>query len=469
MNGWRSLWRRRELLKAAWVGPAAAAGAARAQGAPRQEAEGAPAAPQPDGAADDAAAEAYLAGFAAPPLERVRIGFVGVGLQGGGHVRNFLRIDGVDVVAICDIDEPRAEEVASWVAEAGQAPPELYARGETDFERMCERDDIDLVFNSTPWRWHVPVCVAAMETGKHTAVEVPAAIALEGCWRLVETAERTARHCVMMENCNYGRSEMMVLNMVRQGLLGEILHGEAAYIHDLRSIKFSDANEGLWRLQHSVERNANLYPTHGLGPVAQCMDINRGDCFDYLVSLSSPARGLAKYAAERFGADDPRATTRYALGDMNSSLIRTRRGRSILLQHDTTTPRPYSRLNLVQGTRGVFAGFPDRIFIEGESEEHGDWSDVEPYRERFEHPLWAERAGDAEGAGHGGMDYLEDYRLVRCLLEGTPTDMDVYDAAALSAPVELSELSVARGSAPVEFPDFTRGAYRTRPPLGIVA
>ena len=450
------------------MGPAAAAATLRARVATPQVPDGG----QNRTEGNDPAVEAYRAGFAAPPLERVRIGFVGVGRQGGGHVRNFLRIDGVDIVAVCDIDEPRAEEVASWVAEAGNESPELYTRGETDFKRLCERDDVDLMFNATPWRWHVPVCVEAMETGKHTAVEVPAAITLEGCWRLVETAERTARHCVMMENCNYGRSEMMVLNMVRQGLLGELLHGEAAYIHDLRSIKFSDANEGLWRLQHSAERNANLYPTHGLGPVAQCMDINRGDCFDYLVSLSSPARGLARYAAERFGADDPRARARYALGDMNSSLIRTRRGRSILLQHDTTTPRPYSRLNLVQGTRGVFAGFPDRIFIEGEADaeaEGHEWSDIEPYRERFEHPLWSEQADDAEGAGHGGMDYLEDYRLVRCLLEGTPTDMDVYDAAALSAPVELSELSVARGSEPVEFPDFTQGAYRTRPPLGIVA
>ncbi len=459
------LWGRRELLKTAWVGPAAASAAVRAQAvAAAQE----PAAGEAANQADEPAIGAYRAGFAAPPIERVRIGFVGVGNQGGAHVRNFLRIDGAEVAAICDIDGPRAEEVASWVAASGAAPPDLYTRGDTDFRRLCERDDIDLVFNATPWRWHVPVCAAAMEAGKHTAVEVPAAITLEGCWRLVDTAERTSRHCVMMENCNYGRSEMMVLNMVRQGLLGELLHGEAAYIHDLRSIKFSDRNEGLWRLQHSVDRNANLYPTHGLGPVAQCMDINRGDCFDYLVSLSSPARGLSLYARERLAADDPRARARYALGDMNSSLIRTRRGRSILLQHDTTTPRPYSRLNLIQGTRGVFAGFPDRIFIEGEAEED-DWSDVEPYRERFEHPLWAEKSDDAEGGGHGGMDWLEDYRLIRCLREGTPTDMDVYDAAALSAPVELSERSVARGSEPVEFPDFTRGAYRTRPPLGIVA
>jgi len=410
--------------------------------------------------------------LAAPKIPNVRIGLVGVGGMGTVHVRNLLAVHraspGVEIRAVCDIRPEHAERARDFIREAGGPDPTLYTRGERDYERMCAEEELDLVFTATPWRFHVPVCVAAMDNGKHAATEVPAATTIDECCQLVETAERTGRHCVMMENCNYGRSEMMVLNMVRQGLLGDLLHGEAAYVHDLRSIKFSDANEGLWRLQHSVERNANLYPTHGLGPVAQCLEINRGDCFDYLVSLSSPAKGLALYAKERFGADDARARVRYALGDMNSSLIRTRRGRSILLQHDTTTPRPYSRLNLVQGTRGVFAGFPDRIFIEGEAEGH-DWSDVEPYRERFEHPLWAERAGDAEGAGHGGMDYLEDYRLIRCLLEGMPMDMDVYDAAALSAPVELSEISVARGSEPVEFPDFTRGAYRTRPPLGIVA
>jgi predicted dehydrogenase len=413
------------------------------------------------------AAAAATERFAAPPIERVRIGFVGVGLQGGSHVRNFLGIDDVEIVAICDIDAPRASEVAAWVEEAGHRPPELYTRGETDFRRLCQRRDVDLVFNSTPWRWHVPVCVEAMESGKHTAVEVPAAFTLEGCWELVETAERTARHCVMMENCNYGRSELMVLNMVRHGLFGELLHGEGAYIHDLRSIKLSDANEGLWRWQHSTKRNGNLYPTHGLGPIAQCFDVNRGDAFDYLVSMSSNARGLNLYARERLPADDPRRRENFVLGDMNSSLIKTKLGRTIVVQHDTTSPRPYSRINLVQGTRGTFTGYPDRIHVEGRSEGHG-WEELDSYKEEFDHPLWKRLEEDAAGAGHGGMDYLEDYRLVRALVEGTPTDMDVYDAAALSAVCELSEISVAERSRPVDFPDFTRGAWPHRTALGIV-
>ncbi len=407
----------------------------------------------------------YAAGFAAAALERVRIGFVGVGLQGGSHVENFLRIPGVEIVAICDVDEPRAREVASWVTGADRPAPTLYTRGETDFKRLCERDDLDLVFNATPWRWHVPVCVEAMTAGKHTAVEVPAAYTVDGCWQLVETAEKTRRHCVMMENCCYGRREMMILRMVREGLLGELLHVEGAYIHDLRAIKFSDRNEGLWRLEHSISRNGNLYPTHGIGPVAQCLDINRGDRFETLVSMSSNARGLRLYAEKTLEAVDPRVRD-YALGDMNTSLIRTANGRTVVLQHDTTSPRPYSRINLVQGTVGTVTGYPDRVHIEGQSEGHG-WEELEAYRERFEHPLWEKLEREAEGAGHGGMDYLEDYRLIECLRAGSATDMDVYDAADWSVICALSETSVAEGSRPVEFPDFTRGAWKSRAPAAM--
>jgi predicted dehydrogenase len=406
-------------------------------------------------------------GFSAAPLDQVRMGFVGIGLQGGWHVRNFLKIDGVEIKALCDIDEPRAREVREWVKDAGKPAPELYTRGDTDYRRLCERDDIDLVFNATPWRWHVPVCIEAMETGKHTAVEVPAAYTVDGCWNLVETAERTRLHCVMMENCCYGRRELMILNMVRRGLLGELLHAEGAYIHDLRSIKFSDKNEGLWRLEHSIDRNGNLYPTHGIGPLAQCLDINRGDQFDFLVSMSSKARGLDLFAEQHLSPDDPRRR-HYSLGDMNSTLIRTQRGRSILLQHDTTSPRPYSRINLVQGTRGTVTGYPDRIYIEGRSPEH-EWEALEAYRDEFEHPLWSELEEAAQGAGHGGMDFLEDYRLIQSLRSGTPTDMDVYDAAAWSVLCELTETSVADRSKPVDVPDFTRGGWKRNHPLAIVS
>jgi hypothetical protein len=260
---------------------------------------------------------------------------------------------------------------------------------------------------------------------------------------------------------------MMVFHMVRQGMFGEILHGEGGYLHDLRGIKFSSEGEGLWRREHAKTRNGNLYPTHGLGPVANCMDINRGDRFDYLVSMSSPSRGLQEYAIANFPPDAPQRQETYVLGDVNVSLIKTANGRTIYVGHDTNLPRPYSRINLVQGTRGIFQGYPDRVYLEGRSPSHR-WEEAQEYLEEFDHPLWQQLGDRGEGLGHGSMDYLEDYRLIKCLREGLPTDMNVYDAAALSAVCELSEISVANGSEPAAFPDFTRGRWETNPPLEIV-
>ncbi len=405
--------------------------------------------------------------FAARPIDVVRIGYVGVGLQGSSHCRNLLRIEGAELVALCDIVSEKVEQMQDRVVEAGGERPTAYTRGPYDFVRMCEEEDLDLVYTATPWEWHVPVCVAAMENGKHAVTEVPAAVTIDECWQLVESAEKHQKHCLMMENVAYGRVEMMVLNMVRQGLLGEILHGECGYLHDLRSIKFEGANEGLWRRAHSMNRNGNIYPTHGLGPIAQCMNINRGDRFGHLVSMSSPSRGLQLYAKENFLPDASERKEQYKLGDVNVSLIQTAMGRTIFVSHDTNLPRPYSRINLVQGTRGIFQGYPDRVYIEGRGEGHR-WTDAEDYYAEFEHPLWSEQGPSARGAGHGGMDYIEDYRLIQCLREGVPTDMNVYDAASISAVSELSERSVAAGGQPMDFPDFTRGRWETNPRLEIV-
>lgn len=405
--------------------------------------------------------------FASKPIEVVKVGFVGVGGMGSVHVQNFLNIEGVEIKAICDIVEEKVARAQKWVEEAGFPRPKGYSRGPWDFKRMCEEEDLDLVFTATPWEWHVPVCVAAMKNGKHAATEVPAAVTLEECWELVETAEKYKKHCVMMENCCYDRIELMSLNMVRRGLLGEILHAEAGYLHDLREVKFSSQGEGLWRRQHSWKRNGNLYPTHGLGPVAQCMNINRGDAFDYLVSMSSPSRGLQLYAREKFGPDSPQAKEKFALGDVNTSLIKTKLGKTIILIHDTNLPRPYSRIHLIQGTRGILQKWPDRIYVEGRSPQH-QWEDIEKYAEEFEHPLWKKLSQKGEGRGHGGMDFIEDYRLVQCLRTGSPMDINVYDAAAWSVVSALSEKSVAKNSEPVKFPDFTRGRWKTTPPLGII-
>lgn len=407
--------------------------------------------------------------FAAPSLDRVRMGFVGVGGMGSHHVLNcFLKLEGVDIQAVCDIVPEKVKRIQDAVEQAGRPRPRGYWRGPRDFERLCGEEDLDLVFTATPWEWHVPVCVAAMKSGKHAATEVPAAVTLDECWELVETSEKERRHCVMMENCCYDRAEMLCLNLVRKGLLGEVLHGECGYLHDLRDVKFSRDGEGLWRRAHSMTRNGNLYPTHGLGPVAQCMNINRGDQFDYVVSMSGPSRGLQRWQRERLAEDDPRRKETYKLGDINLALIKTRLGKTIYLVHDTNLPRPYSRIHIVQGTHGLFEKWPERIHIEGRSPEH-EWEKLDAYYAEYEHPLWKSEAVKKASGGHGGMDFLEDYRLIACLRAGLPTDMDVYDAAAWSCMSALTERSVANRSRPVDVPDFTRGAWRARPPLDIVS
>lgn len=403
----------------------------------------------------------------APRIDLVRIGFVGIGLQGGGHVRNFLRIPGCRITAVCDIRPERTDWATQQITAAGHPAPAVYTRGERDFERLCETEDLDLVFTATPWEWHLPVMLAAMTNGKHAATEVPAVMFVDDCWAMVEAAEKHARHCVMMENCNYDRPEMMVFNMVRQGVFGEILHAEGGYLHDLRAIKFERANEGLWRRAWSMKLDGNLYPTHGLGPIANCLDINRGDRFDYIVSMSGPSRGLQAWAAEHLPPDAPERRETYVLGDVNTSLIRTARGRTIMVQHNTNLPRPYSRIHMVEGTQGLFQGYPNRVHVEGRSADH-QWDDWTAWRDEYDHPLWKDLEAQASGAGHGGMDYIEDYRLIACLRAGLPTDMNVYDAAALSSIVELSVDSNAQRSRPLDVPDFTRGRWRTNPPLGIV-
>jgi len=394
------------------------------------------------------------------PLNKVRIGYVGVGGMGTAHVNNLLKIEAAEIVAVGDIVPERVERAQRLCEAAGKTIPEGYSKGEYDFKRMCERDDIDLIYTATPWRWHVPVCLEAMNSGKHAATEVPAAVSIDECWQLVETSESTGKHCIMMENCNYDRAEMMILNIVHQGLLGELVHAECGYLHDLRAVKFDMNGEGVWRRQWSVDRNADLYPTHGLAPVAQCMNINRGNYFDYLASFSSKTRGLHQYALREYGVDSPYAEEQYILGDVVTTIIRTMNEETIIVTHDTSLPRPYSRDIKVQGTKGLVRKYPEpKIYIEGKSQPHR-WEDLSEYKEAYMHPVWVELEEKSKGAGHGGMDFIEDYRLINALLKGNEPDMDVYDAAVISAVVELSEQSITQNGQPVKFPDFTRGMWK---------
>ncbi len=422
--------------------------------------------PRPDG-------QKNAMGLRCEPLEKVRVGIIGLGMRGSEAVRRLLYVEGLEINAVCDVLPERVKDAQKACTDMGKKEPAGYSAGPDDWMKLCERDDIDLVYSCTPWDLHTPNAVYAMKNGKHAAVEVPIATTLKECWELVDTAEQTRRHCMQLENCCYDFFELATLNMARNGVFGEIIHAECAYIHDLRWLKF-DKETGyynMWRLNYSKSHTGNLYPTHGLGPVAQIMGINRGDRMEYLTSMSTNQFGMSLYAKDKFGPDSPEAMQHYELGDMNTTLVHTAKGKTIIIQHDTTSPRPYSRIHMISGTKGMAQKWPvEQIALEPKPHE---WLDEEEYNKlmsQYEHPL-AKKIGEMakEIGGHGGMDFIMDWRLVFCLRNGLPLDEDVYDAASWASMIELSEKSVRNGSNAVEVPDFTRGAWKTAEPLGIVS
>ncbi|MCK5134569.1 MAG: Gfo/Idh/MocA family oxidoreductase [Bacteroidales bacterium] len=397
------------------------------------------------------------------PIDTVRIAFIGVGGRGTGAVRRYTFLDGVKIVALCDLVPENLEKTQQILQDRGYPSADTYT-GSEDWKKVCEREDVDLVYICTHWDLHTPIAVYAMEQGKHVATEVPAAISIDECWQLVNTAEKTRRHCMQLENCNYDFFELATLNMVRQGLLGEIVHAEGAYIHDLRNLKFNeeDGYWDMWRLKHNQHRNANLYPTHGFGPICHILNIHRGDKMEYLVSLASDQFGMTAFAEKKYGEDSDYAKRDYKRGDMNTTLIRTAKGKSIMIQHDVTSPRPYSRIHMLSGTKGFVQKWPVRgIALEPDAHSFLSDEEMEELLAKYEHPITKEVGELARKVGgHGGMDFTMDYRLIHCLRNGLPLDQDVYDAAEWSSITELSEKSIENQSMPVSVPDFTRGAWK---------
>lgn len=411
--------------------------------------------------------QAPLIDMTAKPIDTVRVGFVGLGNRGRTLMNVLVNLDHVEVKAVCDIKQDRVEAMQNTVVEAGYAKPVGYCCGETDYEKLCDRDDLDLVINATPWQWHTPISVAAMKAGKHTATEVPAALTVDECWQLVETSEKTGKHCVMLENCCYWQHIMMILNMTRQGMFGDLVHCEAGYQHDRIDSHFKD-DKYIWRTKHYAKRDNNPYPTHPIGPIAQWMNINRGDQFDYLNSMSSDSKSIQHYAREALGKDHPWANIKFKLGDINTSMIRTMNGLTITLYHDTQLPRPYDPIFRVQGINGIYMGNLDKMYLRGKSPEAHTWESTDGYAKEFKHPLWKKLGEKAENFGHGGADFMELYRLINALRTGTAPDMDVYDAASWSVITDLTERSVARKGRPEKFPDFTRGSWKNRQPVKIM-
>lgn len=417
----------------------------------------------------------YMGDFAAPKLDKVKVAIIGVGARGSSHAAQLAGIEDVEFVGICDLVEARARKSEAKAIKSGHQP-KVYFGEEEAWKKMLAETKPDAVFIATPWDQHAPMCVASMNAGAHAFSEVPIACTLQEMWEIVDASEATGRHCMMLENVNYGREELIYLNMVRQGVLGDLLHGEASYLHPLCRQMENGNSTGSWRTFQYANRNGNLYPTHGLGPVAQYMSLARTeDTFGRIVSFSSPAKGRALYAQHSNKLSNPEFKKLiFKGGDLSTSIIKTAIGRTIMVQWDETTPRPYSRHNYIMGVKGAMAGFPNRMSIEGLTKGHdAGWAEGQEWESiasKYEHPYFM-RMGELgkKMGGHGGMDFLMLYRIIECLQTGEPLDQNVYESCFWSAVGPLSEKSVAEDGNSQVFPDFTRGNWKTTKPLGIIA
>ena len=409
----------------------------------------------------------------------VKIGFIGTGLRGQWMLWLAAKYPDVEIPAICDIDDGMINAGLKILKDGGKSEPRVYRKHEEDFLNMLENEELDGVYIATPWEWHHPMAIAAMKTGKHVGTEVPAALTVNDCWDLVNTSEQTGKLCMIMENVCYRRDVMAVLNMVRQNLFGELLHCQGGYQHDLRHVKFNDGlnpygggvefgkkgySEARWRTQHSVDRNGDLYPTHGLGPVSPMLDINRGNRMIHLTSTATQSRGLHNYVVKKGGINHPNARVKFKCGDIVSTVIKCEQGQTIMLSHDTNNPRPYSLNFRVQGTSGIWQKDARSIYIEGVSKEEHRWDEEEGYLTKYDHPIWKRFENEASGSGHGGMDFF----ILRAFIEtvkGADPVIDVYDSVSMSVISPLSEKSIRLGSAAVKIPDFTRGKWKTNKPV----
>ena len=409
------------------------------------------------------------------PNSKVRIGFIGTGLRGQWVLWLAAKYKNVEIPAICDIDDGMVEKALKILKDAGKPIPKVYKNGDEDFRNMLAKEDLDGAYIATPWEWHHKMSIDAMKNKIHVGTEVPAALTVDECWDLVNVSERTGKFCMIMENVCYRRDIMAVLNMVRDDLFGELLHCQGGYQHDLRHVKFNDGinpygggvefgekgfSEAKWRTQHSVDRNGDLYPTHGLGPVSPMLGINRGNRMLHLTSTATQSRGLHNYIVKHGGKDHPNAKVKFKLGDIVTTVIKCANGQTIMLSHDTNSPRPYSLNFRVQGTKGIWLKDNNSIYFEDKTPDHW-WESDETYLKNYDHPLWKRFENEAEGSGHGGMDFFIVRAFIESIRKNQSPPIDVYDAVSMSVICPLSEESIVNNSSSVEIPDFTRGKWKT--------
>ena len=412
--------------------------------------------------------------------QKLKLAFIGVGLRGTNHLSNALLRKDIEVLAICDLDPKRIDIALKKISEAGFRKPQVFGKDDYDYRNLLEIDEIDAVVIATPWLWHTRMAVDAMKAGKYTGLEVSAANTLEECWDLVNTHEATGSHLMILENVNYRRDVLAVLNMVRQNVFGDLLHFRCGYQHDLRGVKFNDGktaygkgvefgdkgvSESAWRTQHSLLRNADVYPTHGLGPIAAMANINSGNRFISLTSHATKAMGLHKYIVDNGGEGHPNAKLKWKQGDVITTTIETANGETIIVTHDCNSPRPYSLGFRVQGVQGIseFDYHTQRIYVEGKTKGHR-WEHMEQWLKEYDHPLWKKYGDGATEAGHGGIDFFVLNAFVESAKQNIAPPMDAYDAAAWSAVTPLSEASIENNGEPQDFPDFTRGMWIKRKP-----
>ena len=410
--------------------------------------------------------------------KKVRLAFIGTGLRGQNHLDNALRRPDTEVVAICDVDERMLGMATELIKKSGKAMPPVFKGDPYAYRKLLALKNIDGVIIATPWEWHTPMIIDSLQAGiKYIGTEVILGITMDDHWKVVHETEKQQAHVTMLENVCYRRDVMAVLNMVRQGIFGELIHLQAGYQHDLRGVKFNNGvepydsgaefgekgfSEARWRTNHSVHRNGDLYPTHGIGPVAQMININRGNRFVSLSSFATKSRGLHEYIVKKGGETHPNTKVAFKLGDIVTTHIRCINGETILLQHDTNLPRPYSLGFRVQGTQGLWMDVNHSIYIEGKAAKAHQWDDAKAWLDKYDHPLWVRWSKETEGAGHGGMDFFVLHGFIEAIKRGVATPMDVYDAAAWSAITPLSETSIELGNQAVDFPDFTGGQWMYR-------
>jgi predicted dehydrogenase len=413
--------------------------------------------------------------------QKVRIGIIGTGLRGQNHLDLLLRRNDVEVKAICDIDDRMLSMSKEMITKSGKKMPAVYTGDVYAWKKMLDKRELDAVVIATPWEWHREMVIGSLEAGlKYVGTEVMLGITLQDHWDVVHAAEKYQAHVMMLENVCYRRDVMAVLNMARQGMFGELIHLQGGYQHDLREVKFNDGvnayghgcefgdkawTEARWRTHHSIYRNGDLYPTHGIGPIAHYININRGNRFTNICSFSSKARGLHEHIVNKCGSSHPNANIRFKLGDVVTTSINCANGETIMLQHDTNLPRPYSLGFRVQGTNGIWMDVNKGIYIEGKSPKPHQWDNAKEWLDKYDHPLWARWSKETEGAGHGGMDFFVIHSFIESIKRNIPTPMDVYDAAAWSAITPLSEQSIELGNETIEFPDFSGGKWMYRKPV----